>query len=425
MSMASKLRGWIIEQVVSRPDPSARAKARRFGLNNVRGKPPTLELYFEPGDPHSHLALQALGRFADRIHCPIQVLVVPTPEANTYPEADKQQQFALIDALRIANAWGLQLPANASLPNADSKQRAMQAFCGHGQDLYRLLTLEAETRAAIFGNAGWPADIALLDRTRADAELGRNALRRKKMGHYLPAMWQFDGEWFWALDRFEFLQQKLLKWGALEAETPLLDFNADAAQLKMSGDKQLEFYFSFRSPYSYLAADYVLKNHQQWPADVVVKPVLPMAMRGLPVPRAKRLYIVRDVKRCAERDGLRFGRIADPIGAGAERALTVFNLCKGTQQQLQFLAAASRAAFAESTDIATDEGLLHASRQAGLDDSAVLAKLAKGMDLDLAERNRQDLFNQGLWGVPSWKLGDFVTWGYDRRWMIEKLLSAP
>jgi 2-hydroxychromene-2-carboxylate isomerase len=47
------------------------------------------------------------------------------------------------------------------------------------------------------------------------------------------------------------------------------------------------------------------------------------------------------------------------------------------------------------------------------------------MDLDLAERNRQDLFNQGLWGVPSWKLGDFVTWGYDRRWMIEKLLSAP
>lgn len=424
-SLRSKIRGWILEQVVSRPDPKARAKARRFGLNNIRRKPPTLELYFEPGDPHSHLALQALGKFADRLHCPIHVRVVPAPEEAAYPEADKQRQFALLDAKRIAPAWGLKFPTDATLPSPEYKHKASIAFSGHGQDLYKLLTLEADLRDALFAGTEWPEHVsAKTDRSRAQAELDQNALHRKKMGHYLPAMWQFDGEWFWSLDRFEFLSTRLLNWGALETESPLLSFDANKANLETSGDiKTLEFYFSFRSPYSYVAAEYVLKNHKAWPTKVNVKPVLPMAMRGLPVPLAKRLYIVRDVKRCATRDGYAFGKIADPIGAGAERALTVFNLCQNTEQQLRFLAAAGRAAFAENIDIATDAGILHASRQAGLDDSAVLSKLNQGMDLTLAEQNRQDLIKNGLWGVPSWKLGDFVTWGYDRRWMLETLFQ--
>lgn len=424
--LITKLRGLIVEQIVSRPDPKARALARRFGLNNIRRKPPTLELYFEPGDPHSHLALQALGKFADRLHCPVQVLVVSAPSANAYPEADKQRQFALADASRIAPAWGLQFPAEPKLPSEESRQRANQVFAGHHGDIYKVLTLEAQTRDALFTGAAWPDDLKPdQNRSRAQAELDRNALQREKMGHYLPAMWQFDGEWFWALDRFEFLQPKLLKWGALESEQPLLAFDPSAARLPANRGNTLDFYFSFRSPYSYLAAEYVLKNHQQWPVNVNVKPVLPMAMRGLPVPRAKRLYIVRDVKRAAKRDGYAFGRIADPIGAGAERALTVFNLCEGSKQQLQFLAAAGRAAFAQGQDLATDAGLLHASRQAGLDDNQVLAKVAKGMDLDLAEMNRQDLFNQGLWGVPCWTLGELTTWGYDRRWMLEQQLQKP
>lgn len=418
----TKLRGLIIEQVVSRPDPSARARARRFGLNNIRRKPPTLELYFEPGDPHSHLALQALGKFADRLHCPVQVLVVSAPNEATYPEADKQRRFALNDAKQIAPAWGLIFPENPQRPSEATLHKAQQAFSNNSGDLYKLLTIEAQSRQALFEGAPWPDELPLEQgRSRAQAELDANALRREKMGHYLPAMWQFDGEWFWGVDRFDFLLPKLLKWGALETEEPLLKFDANAARLPApaADADSLDFYFSFRSPYSYLAAEYVLKNHTNWPVSVNVKPVLPMAMRGLPVPRAKRLYIVRDVKRAADRDGYPFGRIADPIGAGAERALTVFTLCKGTQQQLQFLAAASRAAFAENIDIATDQGMLHASRQAGLDDAVVLAKLAKGMDLSLAEANRQDLQEEGLWGVPCWKLGDLVTWGYDRCWMLE------
>lgn len=44
-----------------------------------------------------------------------------------------------------------------------------------------------------------------------------------------------------------------------------------------------------------------------------------MIMRGLPVPRAKRLYIVRNTKREAEALGLPFGPIADPVGGPTAR----------------------------------------------------------------------------------------------------------
>ena len=51
----------------------------------------------------------------------------------------------------------------------------------------------------------------------------------------------------------------------------------------------------------------------------VLRPVLPMVMRGLPVPREKQLYIVLDTKREAEDAGVAFGRMLNrytdtPVG---------------------------------------------------------------------------------------------------------------
>ena len=40
---------------------------------------------------------------------------------------------------------------------------------------------------------------------------------------------------------------------------------------------------------------------------LVLRPIAPMVARGLPVPQVKRLYIVRDAKRCADRLGIPFG----------------------------------------------------------------------------------------------------------------------
>ncbi|MDA0705161.1 MAG: hypothetical protein O2805_00695 [Proteobacteria bacterium] len=87
---------------------------------------------------------------------------------------------------------------------------------------------------------------------------------------------------------------------------------------------ELEFFFSFRSPYSYLALQRAFRIADAFGLAIRVRPVLPMVMRGLPVPKSKLRYIASDAVREAERLKIPFGRFADPMGAGVERCLAVY-----------------------------------------------------------------------------------------------------
>ena len=61
-----------------------------------------------------------------------------------------------------------------------------------------------------------------------------------------------------------------------------------------------------------------------YPVDLVVRPVLPMVMRDLPVPAVKGRYIMRDTKREADRVGVPFGHIFDPVGDPVRRCYSLF-----------------------------------------------------------------------------------------------------
>ena len=60
--------------------------------------------------------------------------------------------------------------------------------------------------------------------------------------------------------------------------------------------------------------------------DLELKPVLPMVMRGMAVPQAKRIYILTDSKREAEKFGLEFGCIVDPLGPGIEHLRAIIRI---------------------------------------------------------------------------------------------------
>ncbi len=40
-----------------------------------------------------------------------------------------------------------------------------------------------------------------------------------------------------------------------------------------------------------------------------------------------------------------------------------------------------------------------------------------------AAANREELFAAGLWGVPSFKVGNTVVWGQDRLWAVHDALK--
>src|SRR5215472_1016970 len=159
------------------------------------------------------------------------------------------------------------------------------------------------------------------------AALAEGAAERSRLGHYLGAMLHHDGAWYWGVDRLNHLEEKLAADG--RDPTPDAPRLAPYRDLRLGPvpangrTAEIEMWFSFRSPYSWIAFPRVRRLARHYGAALSLRPILPMVMRGLPVSPVKSLYIVRDTKREADRADLPFGAISDPVGPGAERALAV------------------------------------------------------------------------------------------------------
>ncbi|WP_158249903.1 DsbA family protein [Zhongshania marina] len=395
------------------------AQRRRAARDNAADD---LEFYYAAGDPHSHLAAQLLPRLQEQSRVKIRVRLVSQHESPIYPAIDKQRQFALTDVPRLASAYGLKTVAMNTLPSADLLASGSRHL--HGAiSLEEFIQREWEVSAALFsGQKTQPFDTGKLATPEdTDIEIQANNARRERLGHYLPAMWQFRGDWFWGVDRAEALCTALgrakLYDGALQ-----LSCSANVAELGETPamDTPLEFFFSFRSPYSYLAAVQLQQRLPSLSLPLAVRPVLPMAMRGFKIPLAKRMYIVHDAAREAKNLGIPFGLISDPIGEGALRCLKVFSLATGAGQQLDFLVSAGRGAWAEAIDLSTDRGLRKVCERAGINWVAA-QRCLQGPLPNYAQANLDALQDMGYWGVPSFRLGKFTSWGNDRMWMLDEL----
>ena len=183
-------------------------------------------------------------------------------------------------------------------------------------------------------------------------------------------------------------------------------------------------FLSLRSPYSYIAMMRITDLAQRWGATLKLRPVLPMVMRGLPVPREKRFYIVRDCKREADRFGLPFGRIVDPVGAGVERGLALVPLAREAGVLPAYLQSFLTGVWSQGLDVTTQGGLQGITARVGLDESSVRAALSNESWRDEMDANRRALFDLGLWGVPSFRVGNQVTWGQDRLWRVGRWLNG-
>jgi 2-hydroxychromene-2-carboxylate isomerase len=187
----------------------------------------------------------------------------------------------------------------------------------------------------------------------------------------------------------------------------------------------IHFYCSLRSPYTYLAARQVRELANHYGAELRLRFVLPMVMRGLPVPLPKRLYILRDTKREADRLGQPFGSVVDPVGRPVENGLALLHAAIKTGQGSAFLESFLEGVFAQGLDASSVHGLEHIARRAGMSPADCTAALRDDAWRAAAETNRSDMLERGIWGVPSFRVNDMpVLWGQDRLWMLEEDLIA-
>ena len=63
------------------------------------------------------------------------------------------------------------------------------------------------------------------------------------------------------------------------------------------------------------------------------------------------------------------------------------------------------------------------TERAGLDWAYAQDAMADDSWRDAVEKNRQEMFALGLWGVPSFRVGEHSAFGQDRLWQVGRWLE--
>jgi 2-hydroxychromene-2-carboxylate isomerase len=427
-----------IGRTVARVLTSVGVRDARRGLASMqrkaRGRPAVVHYFHQADDPYSHLLLQVLPALAADYQIQVVLHLAPPPGDAAAPDRERLQAWSRRDAEGLAAATGLAFVDPGHQPDPATASQANRALTAAFNDDTPFESALSEATAV--GNALWRGEQATLERLAAAATteqaaalLDAGAALRSKLGHYLGATLYFEGEWYWGVDRLGHLEQRLRSAGLARTadQSAIVALPRVACRHRPTNGHHpdLHFFCSLRSPYTYLAVARVRQLADCYDARLLLRFVLPMVMRGLPVPRDKRLYILRDAKREAESLGLPFGRVVDPVGVPTERGLAVLHHAIAAGKGPQFLDSFMRGVWSEGIDAGSDDGLRSIAARAAMDEASVVAALGDSTWRAVAQANREDMLARGLWGVPSFRVdGNPARWGQDRLWQIEGDLIA-
>jgi 2-hydroxychromene-2-carboxylate isomerase len=400
-------------------------------------KPHVISVFLQVDDPYSYLLSHYLPLVSSQYkNLEFRYYLCQALRHEFMPAPDMLAEYAPMECVLLAGEFGIPFLDKGDAPVVE-----------HRRDLLDFLADEQgegdfnETfRQAL--SVYWRGDTEGVDRllgrpqpSRPDTNIliSQNQLLLRKLGHYNTATVHYGGEWYWGVDRLHYLTSRLDKLGLNRWP----EQNADLASLEQAKQLSLpaavpgaaenlpplEMFYSFRSPYSYLALQRTFDIADAFGLKLEVRPVLPMVMRGMAVPRPKLLYIAKDACREAERLGIPFGKMFDPVGLGAERCLAAFYYAKSQGRERDFLLAAGKAIWSEGVDIATDEGMEHVADGSGLFWPELKAALAPDDWRAIVEQNREAMSESGVWGVPSFRVGELALWGQDRDWLLARMIE--
>ncbi len=399
--------------------------AARRAIENVKeritNQPRTLDVYLDIADPWSYLLAQAVTRLVQAYPVELGIHIVTAPASDVDAAPQLRTTHAVRDAHLLADYWDVEFPGKKEADPTMAREigTAMIKDRPAADQLRAFLDLTGPL---------WAGDKKALgprlvgygtETSNAIAPvLAANYAELRKAGHYQAAMVSYKGTWYWGIDRLPYLEAELardLGCDIAHVVTPRPQSERGPAKLS---EKPLtcELWFSFRSPYSYLALEQIEVVLAPYKIPLVLRQIAPMVNRGLAVPQVKRLYIVRDAKREADRLGITFGELCDPLGKGVDHCLAIQHWAnkRGPEAGIAFARSAMRGIWAEAKDVSEYVDLKVIVERAGLPWDEAKAAIDDPEAVKVHTANAADLAVISLWGVPSFRCGDFVAWGQDR-----------
>ena len=424
MSLRRRLMPFVSKIITSSSRLKFQRKIKQFTRQTMKSVA-EVDFFYQMDDPYSHLLAQHLVKLEQRYNVEVRFHIVSQPDDAAAPERQALSAYALRDAQDIASYHELSFPKATEIPDQNTVNTALRAIIGQDRIGPGLIEI---------GDMFWNGEserlknMPLVSQQEVQSQISEGTALRESLGHYLGAMLHFDGEWFWGVDRLPYLEDILVEQGLLYAGAKRIgefqkrpDFASSPAKRRV----KVEVFSSLRSPYTYLAFQEILDLPNRYPVDIVWRPVMPMVMRGLPVPPTKGRYIMADVKREADRIGIEFGHISDPVGEPVMRGYSLYPYAKNNGVGGEFLFAFCKMAWSEGRDMGQDASLQEAIERVGLNWNEALEYLDNKDWQAEIEDNRLQLFESGLWGVPSFRLVGprgkelYSAWGRDRIWLLE------
>lgn len=194
-------------------------------------------------------------------------------------------------------------------------------------------------------------------------------------------------------------------------------------------EPRLEFYFDYASPFSYLADSRLGDLAKRTGASIVYKPILLGAVfkatgnvSPVTVP-AKAAYSGHDLRRWTRRYGA-------PFASNPHFPMNTLRVMRGAvaSQVAGCFAAYHRAVFSamweKGRHIAEEAVLREVLTGAGLDAASLLAGAETAEVKERLRAGTAEAVERGVFGVPSFWVGNELFWGNDRLDFVEEALSA-
>lgn len=187
--------------------------------------------------------------------------------------------------------------------------------------------------------------------------------------------------------------------------------------------KGLRFYFSLRSPYSFLGLHRFKQFLPKLDLDyelIAISPPKQITDKPIAAP-AKLKYIVQDIERIFQAYGLQL-KMPRPFDCKWIIPHAAFLYADQQGKGLEFAYESYVSRFCQGEDISREETLTQLAESCELDANEILQAISnKKYQKELLLNGRKAL-DDNVFGVPSFIYNDEIFWGNDRfDWLIRKL----
>ena len=388
-------------------------------------------LYFHKvDDPYSHLTIQCLEQLKSSYEITLKFILVGEENLDAVHEPSLYNIYCLQDVKRIAPFYNIdfqadEYPAKELVDKANSILTAIQQ-----EDL-----IEISTKIS---SALWQGDAAALDALSSSyfatkAEVKENLIQGNKIrdekGYYFGSAFYYEKELYWGVDRLPHLEERLADLGAKKPHENQnicsLELNAPKG---FKSDQKLNLYYypSLNSPYTFVSTKRVRQMREDYPVNLITKPVLPMLMRMMTIPGFKAKYIISDAAREGRRHNHEMKSIYSPIGKPARKSYSLFPIIDEAGKGFEYIEALLKASFQDGINIGDESFLQNVVTDLGLDWQLIKKDLNTKRWKKILNDNVEDMYAGNCWGVPSFKITDqdggnpFYVWGQDRMWLLKE-----